>query len=190
MGLNSQTFWSSDVITKKNSLWLTGLASAALLSGCASVSGTPVGTAYVVDSSNEYVRDAAGDCVRTGYWSRDRANEVCDPDLFATAPAQPASEASMMYEVQRGDSLWNISAKSSVYGNPYHWPLIYRANADQIRDADLIYPGQRLRIELRPSAADVDAAVRHARTRGAWSLGPVEATDLEYLRQYNLTPKR
>ncbi|MBK1674359.1 hypothetical protein CKO35_13845 [Ectothiorhodospira shaposhnikovii] len=96
----------------------------------------------------------------------------------------------MTYEVVRGDSLWKISGRSSVYGNPYQWPLIYRANVDQIRDADLIFPGQRLKIELRPSSADVDAAVHHARTRGAWAVGPVERSDLRYLDQYGLAPKR
>ncbi|MGD8483964.1 MAG: hypothetical protein PVF81_03795, partial [Thioalkalispiraceae bacterium] len=29
------------------------------------------------------------------------------------------------YEVVRGDNLWNISGKDSIYGNPYQWPLIY-----------------------------------------------------------------
>ena len=36
------------------------------------------------------------------------------------------------YTVVRGDNLWNISGKSSIYGDPYQWPLIYKANRDQI----------------------------------------------------------
>jgi len=27
------------------------------------------------------------------------------------------------------------------------WPKLYEANKDEIKDPDLIYPGQRLRIE-------------------------------------------
>ena len=109
----------------------------------------------------------------------------------APAPAPPpAAPTTMTYEVVRGDSLWKISGRSSVYGNPYQWPLIYRANASQIRDADLIFPGQRLTVQLNPSSADVDAAVNHARTRGAWELGRVESTDLRYLDQYGLRPMR
>jgi LysM repeat protein len=96
----------------------------------------------------------------------------------------------MTYEVVRGDSLWKISGRSSVYGNPYQWPLIYKSNAADIRDADLIFPGQRLSIQLEPSRADVDAAVNHARNRGAWELGRVENSDLRYLDQYSLSPKR
>lgn len=85
------------------------------------------------------------------------------------------------YTVESGDTLWGISAKSEIYGNPYQWPLIFKANRSQIKDADLIFPGQNLTIQRDASAADIDAAVNHARTRGAWSLGVVEASDEAYL---------
>ncbi|HEB99468.1 MAG TPA: LysM peptidoglycan-binding domain-containing protein [Thiotrichales bacterium] len=87
----------------------------------------------------------------------------------------------MQYTVQRGDSLWAISGKAEIYNNPYQWPLIYKANADKIKDADLIYPGQEFSIDRNPSAAEVDAAIEHAKTRGAWSLGEVEESDRAYL---------
>ncbi len=100
--------------------------------------------------------------------------------------AAPVAKKPMMtadssdYTVVSGDNLWNISAKDSVYGNPYQWPLIYKANADKIKDADLIYAGQVFTV---PSAsnADVSAAVQHAKTRGAWTLGETEASDQDYL---------
>jgi nucleoid-associated protein YgaU len=85
------------------------------------------------------------------------------------------------YTVVSGDTLWGISARSEIYGNPYQWPLIYKANRSQIQDADLIFPGQNLAIQRDASAAEIDAAVNHARTRGAWSLGVVEASDEAYL---------
>jgi nucleoid-associated protein YgaU len=89
--------------------------------------------------------------------------------------------ARMVYTVMSGDSLWKISGKSDVYGDPYQWPLIYKANASQIRDADLIYPGQEFEIVRNPSEADVAAAVNHAKSRGAWSIGVVEDSDTAYL---------
>jgi hypothetical protein len=85
--------------------------------------------------------------------------------------------------VMRGDNLWNISGKQDVYADPYQWPLIYKANSDQIKDADLIYPGQVLTVDTAPSSSDVDAAIQHARTRGSWSLGVVEESDKAYLGQ-------
>jgi nucleoid-associated protein YgaU len=42
--------------------------------------------------------------------------------------------------VVRGDSLWRISR--ATYGNGIRYTVIYSANRDQIRDPDLIYPGQ------------------------------------------------
>ena len=89
--------------------------------------------------------------------------------------------ASMQYEVVRGDSLWSISGKAETYNNPYQWPLIYKANRDQIQDADLIQPGQNLAVDRNPSAADAQMAIDHARNRGAWSIGVVEDSDRNYL---------
>ncbi len=91
------------------------------------------------------------------------------------------TKAGEIYTVVRGDCLWCISEKSNIYGNPYKWPLIFKGNKSQIRDADLIYPGQELSIDRDASAAAIDAAIRHAKKRGAWSLGPIETTDTEYL---------
>jgi len=99
-----------------------------------------------------------------------------EPPPVAAAPAPTGS-----YQVVRGDNLWNISGKSEIYGNPYQWPLIYKANRSKIKDADLIYPGQQLDIDRSASTSDVDAAIAHARTRGAWSLGVVEDSDMAYL---------
>jgi nucleoid-associated protein YgaU len=42
--------------------------------------------------------------------------------------------------IERGDSLWAISRRT--YGDGDRYTAIYDANQDQIRDPDLIYPGQ------------------------------------------------
>lgn len=105
-------------------------------------------------------------------------------DELNAAKAKANAEPEMgSYEVVAGDNLWNIAGKGSVYGNPYEWPLIYKANKGKIKDADLIYPGQMFDINKSPSADEVDAAVNHAKTRGAWSVGAVEASDEAYLGQ-------
>lgn len=98
-----------------------------------------------------------------------------------TAPVETSSADMTSYEVNRGDSLWGISDKS--YGNAYKWPLIYKANSDKIKDADLIYPGQVFDIDSNPSDADSAAAINHAKTRGAWSIGVTEESDTAYLAQ-------
>lgn len=48
------------------------------------------------------------------------------------------------YVVVKGDSLSGIA--SGQYGDAKKWRRIYEANRDLIKDPDLIYPGQQLRI--------------------------------------------
>ena len=86
------------------------------------------------------------------------------------------------YIVSVGDNLWNIAGQGSVYGNPYQWPLIFKNNSSQIKDADLIFPGQTFDIP-KASDAEIAAAVEHAKTRGAWVIGETEASDWSYLAQ-------
>jgi len=62
------------------------------------------------------------------------------------------------------------------------WPLIYKRNLDSIKDPDLIYPGQELAIERDNTAEMLDAAANHARTRGAWAVGPLEEADEAYTK--------
>ena len=101
----------------------------------------------------------------------------------ATPVDTEMSSGADSYEVVGGDNLWNISAKDSIYANPYQWPLIYKANRSKIKDADLIYPGQQFDIDRSASSADINAATEHAKTRGAWSVGTVESSDEAYLAQ-------
>ena len=100
-----------------------------------------------------------------------------------TAAVTPAPQGIVGYVVQKGDHLWGISAKPAVYGDPYQWPLLYKRNRDDIYDPDLIYPGQVLHIERDLSQTQINIAVNHAKTRGAWVLGEIEATDIQYLRK-------
>jgi nucleoid-associated protein YgaU len=62
----------------------------------------------------------------------------------STAPTAGART----YVVKRGDSLSKIA--KAVYANANKWKLIYEANKDQIADADLIHPGQVLKIPELP----------------------------------------
>jgi len=50
------------------------------------------------------------------------------------------------YSVVKGDCLWNISKKKDIYANPFAWPIIYKANRDEIKNADLIFPKQNFKI--------------------------------------------
>lgn len=108
-----------------------------------------------------------------------------DTMVAETMDKEPMQEASPYiggYLVVSGDNLWNISGQDTIYGDPYMWPLIYKANSGQIKDADLIHPGQYFYIP-KAKGAERGAAIAHARNRGAWTLGETEASDLDYLAQ-------
>jgi len=50
----------------------------------------------------------------------------------------------VFYTIAKGDTLWGIASDFYKDGNKY--PLIVEANLEVIKDADLIYPGQMIRI--------------------------------------------
>jgi hypothetical protein len=57
--------------------------------------------------------------------------------------------------VQPGNSLWRISRRA--YGRGAQYTIIYEANKDQIRDPDLIYPGQIFEVpEDEPNPEDAE----------------------------------
>ena len=63
----------------------------------------------------------------------------------STAPqASPTPPTESMYTVVAGDSLSRIA--KHFYGDANKWRRIFEANTDQIKDPDLIHPGQVLRI--------------------------------------------
>lgn len=69
------------------------------------------------------------------------------------------------YTVRRGESLPLIAAQAEVYGDRNLWPLLYRANRDQISDPRHIWPGQVLRIPRNLSRDDIYEARRFAQEK-------------------------
>ncbi|MES2766433.1 MAG: hypothetical protein V4642_11215 [Bacteroidota bacterium] len=65
------------------------------------------------------------------------------------------------------DCLWNISGKEEIYSDPFQWPKIWQANADIVRNPDVIYPGQELTIPAAGPKTDeeVKAERKYFRTR-------------------------
>lgn len=67
-----------------------------------------------------------------------------DPPDFSNVQSGGSSTATKIYVVKSGDSLSKIA--KSEYGDAGAWKAIFEANKDQIKDPDLIHPGQKLKI--------------------------------------------
>ncbi|SNB79057.1 MULTISPECIES: LysM peptidoglycan-binding domain-containing protein [unclassified Agrobacterium] len=88
-------------------------------------------------------------------------------ELHITAPAPPAPAGPQTFEqaplaesqnsviIRRGDTLWQISRR--VYGQGVRYTTIYLANEDQIKNPDLIEPGQIFGVpkEALPNAEEL-----------------------------------
>ncbi len=66
------------------------------------------------------------------------------------------------YTVRRGETLPQISARIEVYNDSTLWPLIYRANRDQIRDPKRLWPGQVFAIPRNFSREEALEARRYS----------------------------
>jgi len=85
---------------------------------------------------------------------RDFSTKTCNIQFASTKPKvvvqpvrppeNPPKPANQTYTVVKGDCLWNIAKK--FYGNGSKYTVIFNANRDKIKNANLIYPGQVLTI--------------------------------------------
>jgi hypothetical protein len=66
------------------------------------------------------------------------------PAAAAAPAAAPAAKEPRVYEVVSGDSLSKIAKR--FYGDASKYPKIFEANRDQLKDPDVIKPGQKLKI--------------------------------------------
>jgi nucleoid-associated protein YgaU len=67
--------------------------------------------------------------------------------------------------VSKGECLWKISEYEKIYSDPFQWPVIYKANKFQLKDPDLIFPGQSLVIPRNVPQDQIDEAIRFAKRR-------------------------
>ncbi len=88
--------------------------------------------------------------------------------LDALRRALATAEISMTYTVgtwaKDRDCLWNIAKKPKIYDNAFLWPKIWQGNRDQIKNPDIIHPGQKLKI---PAKADLTSQEKAA-VRSYW----------------------
>ncbi|HIM88246.1 MAG TPA: LysM peptidoglycan-binding domain-containing protein [Gammaproteobacteria bacterium] len=154
---------------------LAAFAIVFVVSGCTTAKPTEAEAGVATAAAPAPSTDTSADSDTSAESTDDSASDS-SASSGSTGPA-PISR----YIVQSGDHLWGISGQAQVYGDSYQWPLLYKRNRDDIYDPDLIYPGQVLHIDREASEQQIQLAIDHAKTRGAWALGVVEKADIDYL---------
>jgi nucleoid-associated protein YgaU len=91
------------------------------------------------------------------------ANKLSDFDQRLEALRKALAGSAMMYTVgtwaKDRDCLWNIAKKPKIYDNAFLWPKIWQANRNQIKNPDIIHPGQKLTV---PPKADLSSEEKSA----------------------------
>lgn len=80
----------------------------------------------------------------------------------AKRPEGPIALDGGGHRVVKGESLWRIAKYEAIYNDPSYWPLLYWDNRQQVKDPDLIFPGQELRIPRNISQGTLREATRAA----------------------------
>ena len=98
------------------------------------------------------------------------------------AEEKPKAVANDHYTVVKHDTLWDIAGKSSIYGDAFQWPVIFKANRDKIQDPDLIYPKQELEIKKTLTADEIEKARKAASETGKFKphSKPVKKLSVDY----------
>ncbi|MBP1727745.1 MAG: peptidoglycan-binding protein LysM [Deltaproteobacteria bacterium] len=125
-------------------------------------------------------KEAAEELRRKLELERERAEEAANAAFIAKKIAAEKAEARRRAEraryekeaipaathtVKRGETLPQIAALAEVYGDSALWPLLYRANRDQISNPAVLWPGQVLRIPRNYDRNDLNEARRFSSDR-------------------------
>jgi nucleoid-associated protein YgaU len=89
----------------------------------------------------------------------EQATVAAKLEVTTKAPSAPQTS---VYTVRRGETLPQIAARAEIYNDATLWPLIYRANRDQIRNPTQLWPGQALKIPRHFSRDEALEAKRYS----------------------------
>lgn len=112
------------------------------------ITGTSINIDVFLEKADFSYKEGFGDIEYSVSWIE--AKEVIITSKAGAAPSasnttsRPTAEQSKTYTVKKGDCLWHIA--KAFYGNGSDYRTIYNANKDIIKNPNLIYPGQVLKI--------------------------------------------
>ncbi len=90
-----------------------------------------------------------------------------------------------IYKVKKGETIIDIARRRDIFNDQFMWPLIYKANRDQIRDPKIVFPGQVLTIPRDIAFEDIIEARKQAKAPPPY-IPPYDAYNPEFYRRYLL----
>jgi LysM repeat protein len=114
------------------------------------------------DSTFEMARAATAEAKEKKIEALGKEVTVKKEDAKKQGELDSSSAFPSIYTVKKGDNLPNIAARHDIYNDSFMWPLIYKANRDQIKDPKVLYGGQELKIPRDVSLDDIIQARREA----------------------------
>ncbi len=94
--------------------------------------------------------------------ARDRLRERAVSEPQAAAAIAATEVWPTIYVVKKSETLPKIAARPEIFNDAYMWPIIYKANRDQISDPRSVYAGQVLKIRRDMSQDEIVQARREA----------------------------
>jgi hypothetical protein len=92
------------------------------------------------------------------------------------------------YTVKRNETLVDIARRSEVFNDQFMWPLLYKANRDQIRDPKVVFPGQVLAIPRDITYEDIIEARKMAEAAPPYDPPPTAYSPEIYQRYMQILP--
>lgn len=89
------------------------------------------------------------------------AQQVIQQQVIQQAPTPKMT--SITLTVKKGDTLWALTQAGA--GNPFLWPLLWKANRDIVVNPDLIEVGQLLDVPVYTEASDEAWAIAFAEAK-------------------------
>ena len=121
-----------------------------------------------LDNVQKMIDDARKDKLSTLPKNYDRIREQQNR-LDALRNALASADLTKTYTVgtwaKDRDCLGNIAKKPSIYDNAFLWPKIWQGNRDQIKNPDVIKPGQKLKVPVKGDLTKEEKAA----VRSYWS---------------------
>lgn len=92
------------------------------------------------------------------------------------------------YKVKSGETLLDIARRHEIFNDKFMWPLLYKANRDQIRDPMVVFPDQTLTVPRDITYEDIIEARKMAEAPPPYDPPATAYTPAVYQRYMQILP--